>query len=420
MISSPQTLTSAQRSEFLGLVDRYFGIRDSDYSALRLDHAINRVLPSTTCGTLDELLEALKTGKHARWLSDIVESLTVGETYFLRDAAQISALRDTVLPHIIDRRTDERRLRIWSAGCSTGEEPYTLAILVLEKELSSAWDVLLVGTDVNRESLRVAGEGRYPARSFRATPDHFRDRYFEPAHKGLSRVIEPIRSMTHFAWMNLGAEQLTPPAAELDLIMCRNVTIYFDATATQRLYLALIGALAPGGWLMLGPSDALPADRRELERVEVTNAVLWRRIAPVKAAKRPATKIAATKLAGPKHRRSQAPLPAPTAPADAPKRDGSAELEAGLLALEAGSAIVALEFLRRATFRDPHSALGQFALARAYQDTGEFGRAHAALLQTRRLLTPLAGDAFVPGADSLPVETLRQTIETKLVAIERR
>jgi len=111
--------------------------------------------------------------------------------------------------------------------------------------------------------------------------------------------------MTHFAWMNLGAEQLTPPAAELDLIMCRNVTIYFDATATQRLYLALIGALAPGGWLMLGPSDALPADRRELERVEVTNAVLWRRIAPVKAAKRPATKIAATKLAGPKPQRTR-------------------------------------------------------------------------------------------------------------------
>ena len=413
MISNPHTLTSAQRSEFLGLVDRYFGIRDSDYSALRLDHAINRVLPTTTCGTPDELLEALKTGKHARWLSDIVESLTVGETYFLRDAAQISALRDTVLPHIIDRRTDERRLRIWSAGCSTGEEPYTLAILVLEKELSSAWDVLLVGTDVNRESLRVAGEGRYPARSFRATPDHFRERYFEPANKGLSRVIEPIRSMPHFAWMNLGAEQLTPPAAELDLIMCRNVTIYFDDAATQRLYLALIGALAPGGWLMLGPSDALPADRRELERVEVTNAVLWRRVAPVKPAKRAATKMAATK-----QRRGQAPLP--TVPTDVPGRDGNAELEAGLLALEAGSAIVAVEFLRRATFRDPHSALGQFALARAYQDTGEFARAHAALLQTRRLLTPMAGDAFVPGADSLPVETLRQTIETRLVAIEGR
>jgi chemotaxis methyl-accepting protein methylase len=412
MTSNPRPLTSAQRSEFLRLVDRYFGIRDSDYSALRLDHAINRVLPTTTCGTADELLGALKTGKQAHWLSNIVEYLTVGETYFLRDTSQISALRDTVLPDIIDRRTDERRLRIWSAGCSTGEEPYTLAILLLEKNLSSAWDVLLVGTDVNRESLRVAGEGHYPARSFRATPDHVRDRYFEPANEGW-RLIEPIRSMTRFAWMNLAAEQLTPPATELDLIMCRNVTIYFDDAATQRLYLALIDALAPGGWLVLGPSDALPANRRELERVDMTNAVLWRRIAPSKPAKHAAVRIAA-----PKQRRVQAPLPAISK--DVPKGNGGAELEAGLLALEAGSTAVAIEFLRRASFRDPHSVLGQLALAGAYQATGEFAHAHAALVQTRRLLSPLAADAFVPGADSLPVETLRKTIESKLVALDGR
>ena len=317
-------ITSEQRSEFLVLVDRFFGIRVSDYAAQRLDHAINRVLPTTTCNTPAELLETLGRGKQERWLSDVVEYLTVGETYFFRDQSQISALRDTVLPDVIDRRTSDRRLRIWSAGCSTGEELYTLAILVLDKGLSSdaGWDVLLVGTDVNRESLRLAREGRYSARSFRATPDETRERYFEPVGQDW-RPIEPIRRMTRFAWTNLGADQLIPPAVELDLIMCRNVTIYFDDVATQRLYAALVGALAQGGWLLLGPSDALPADRSELERVDLHNAVLWRRVAPVKRAKR-----------APQQRVLVQPAAIPTRVPGVD--DARTELNAGLLALEAG------------------------------------------------------------------------------------
>ena len=404
-------ITSAQRSEFLGVVDRYFGIRVSDYAAQRLDHAINRVLPTTTCSTPAELLETLGTGKQERWLSDVVEYLTVGETYFFRDPSQITALRDTVLPEMFERRATERRLRIWSAGCSTGEELYTLAILVLDRgfDRGAAWDVLLVGTDVNRESLRLAREGRYSARSFRATPDDIRERYFEPADHDW-RPIEPVRRMTRFAWANLGADHLVPPAGELDLIMCRNVTIYFDELATQRLYVALISALAAGGWLMLGPSDAVPVDRSELERVDLNDAVLWRRVVPVKRAKR-----------APKQRVLARPVAIPSRLPGVPGLDdGRIELNAGLLALEAGSAVWALESLRRATFRDPASVLGQFALATAYLDNGEFAHARAALLQTRRLLMPLAGDAFVAGADSLPVETLRQAIATRLVAIEGR
>jgi chemotaxis methyl-accepting protein methylase len=401
-------ITSEQRSQFLVLVDRFFGIRVSDYSAQRLDHAINRVLPTTTCNTAGELLETLGRGEHERWLSDVVEYLTVGETYFFRDSSQISALRDTVLPDVIARRAADRRLRFWSAGCSTGEELYTLGILLLDHGLppDPAWDVLLFGTDVNRESLRIASDGRYAARSFRATPDETRERYFETAGREW-RPIEPVRRMTHFAWTNLGADQVLPPAVELDLIMCRNVTIYFEDLATQRLYATLIGALAQGGWLLLGPSDALPADRSELERVDMHNAVLWRRVAPVKRPKR-----------APKERvRVQ--------PAAILKRaprvdDARTEVNAGLLALEAGSAVWAIEALRRATFRDPGSVLGQFALASAYLGIGEFAHARAALLQTRRLLMPLAADAFVTGADSLPVETLRQTIETRLSAIEGR
>ena len=544
MISSPVpglALTARQRAAFLDLVERQFGIRVSDYGASRVDEAVNTVLPTTPCSTPDELLASLDPDCPQRWLHALVEHLTVGETYFLRDPAQIAALCETILPEIVDRRSGERRLRLWSAGCSTGEEPYTLAILLRENfEITPAWDVVLVGTDLNRESLRVAREGNYAAWSFRATPDEIRNRYFLASETGW-RLNDSIRRMTRFAWMNLGADSLMPPSPDLDLIMCRNVTIYFDEAATQRLYRALVRALAPGGWLMLGPSDPVPADRGGLERVEVEGAVVWRRVKSAarstrgqessgqQGSTRVGSGVAAARAAatlGPRGNAAAQPVPvtvdqqrekvidrggaeaakgvgaglgtiaaaeaasvtvqqpeegvadsgravavkrvaapgaraiagaeavsvtvqqpedgvADSGQAVAVKRaaalgwtasaraeavtapvtsvepstaadDGRAELDAGLLALEAGALAAALDWLRRATFRDPRSALAQFALARAYVDNGDPSRAHTALVQARRLLAPLDGEALVPGSDAMPVETLRQTIRTHL------
>jgi chemotaxis protein methyltransferase CheR len=411
MISSPPTLllSPEQRSAVLDLVHRQFGIRVSDYGASRVDDAVHSVLPKTACATPDELLVILEhegSEKSRRWLHDLVEHLTVGETYFLRDPAQIAALRETILPDVISRRSAERRLRLWSAGCSTGEEPYTLAILLYELGVTPEWDVQLVGSDVNGASLRVAREGRYSAWSFRATPTDIRERYFEPTQDRW-RLIDSIRGMVRFAWMNLAADALLPPSTDLDLIVCRNVTIYFDDAATQRLYRGLVRALAPGGWLMLGPSDPLPSDREGLERFEVRDAVLWRRSSSVKTLK-------AAKLEPPKRPARPRVLAAQQAPVPV---DGRADLEAGLLALEARSFSEALEWLRRATFREPASPLAQFALARAYAENGDLRTAHIALLQAQRLLTPLDGECLVPGSDALPVETLRQTIR---IHLERR
>jgi chemotaxis protein methyltransferase CheR len=425
-----QALTAEQRAAFLDLVERQFGIRGSDYGAARMDEAVSTVLPTTTCTTPDELLASLETDSQTRCMHALVQHLTVGETYFLRDPAQIAALRETILPDLVGRRASERRLRLWSAGCSTGEEPYTLAILLREQDISPAWDVLLVGTDVNRESLRVAREGHYAAWSLRATPDEIRNRYFLASDTGW-RLNDSIRRMTRFAWMNLGADALMPPSADLDLIMCRNVTIYFDEVATQRLYRALVRALAPGGWLMLGPSDPVPADRASLDRVEVEGAVLWRRVRSAARSTRGqeysgqqgSTRVGggaegAKRVATPRPRANSAAkaeaLPVAVERAEESVGDGRAELHAGLLALEAGALAAALDWLRRAAFRDPRSPLAQFALACAYVDNGDRSRAQTALVQARRLLAPLDGEALVPGSDALPVETLRQTIRTHL------
>jgi len=401
--ADPSSLSASQRSEVLELVQQRFGIRDSDYGASRIDAAVRAVLPTSGFKQIDQLLGSVTPENTPRWLFDLVQHLTVGETYFLRDPAQIAALRDTVLPEVLERRKSDRRLRMWSAGCSTGEEVYTLAMLLQERDLRADWDISLVGTDVNRESLRTARDATYPAWSFRSTPESVRERFFERV-AGDWRVREPVRRMARFAWLNLGSELLMPPVTEADLVVCRNVTIYFDDVATQRLYRTLISALAPGGWLMLGSSDPLPADIGKLERVETADTVLWRRLAAAKP-ERPKSVPPSTQRS-PSIQPRPATLPRSVVPGN--------ELEAGLLALEAGSAGLALEWLRRATFRQPESALAQFALARAYVALGDRARAQAALVHTRRLLVHHAGDELVPGSDSMAVETLRQTVMTYL------
>ena len=394
------SLSARQRSEVLELVQQRFGIRDSQYGASRIEDAVRKVLPTTAYSDIDALLESVADDSMPRWLFELVQFLTVGETYFLRDPAQIAALRYTILPDVIARRGAERRLRMWSAGCSTGEEVYTLAILLKERDIGENWDVALVGTDVNRESLRIAREATYPAWSFRSTPDAVRDRYFENV-AGDWRLRESVRHMARFAWANLGADVLLPPMTNLDLVVCRNVTIYFDDAATQRLYGALIGSLAPGGWLMLGPSDPLPADTRGIERVEAAETVLWRRLSvpkPERPRSVPPGPASATRVAAASVRKPPMTV-----------ASGS-ELEAGLLALEAGSPGSALEWLRRATFHQPDSPLAQFALARAYLAVDDRGRAHAALVHTLRLLAGPSTDELVPGSDSMAVGTLRQTV----------
>ncbi len=419
------TLTDAERGHLLEVVDRRFGLRETDYGASRLEQALADVLPRTEFDNATELLQSLGDADNPRWLFELVEYLTVGETYFMRDPAQIAALRETILPDVVARRQAERQVSVWSAGCSTGEEVYTLAILLASIELAADWDITLVGTDVNRASLRIAREASFPEWSFRATPAEIRERYFEPTETRW-RLKEPVRRMARFAWMNLAADPLFPPSTDLDLVVCRNVTIYFDADAAQRLYGALIKSLAVGGWLMLGPSDPLPDDRSRLERVEAAETVLWRRVA---ASRRAETPRAARSRRAQVVARSATVEPVgqvePVEPIETvaavaaiegvktPVSDPRAEMQAGLLALESGSFDAAVEWLRRATFRDPNSALAQLALGRALLARGDRPRARATLQHALRILQGVEPDSVVPGTEGAV------TVEAAIAALER-
>lgn len=221
----------------------------------------------------------------------LISEVTIGETYFLRHLAQWRALEDAVIPDLIRRNGARRRLRLWSAGCSAGAEPYTLAILLRDRfaEALAGWEVSVLGTDLNRRSLAAARAGRYGEWYFRTTPDELRARWFE--RRGQAWEIRPeIRAMVGFQSHNLVSDPIPPGRAEpFDLILCRNVMIYFDAATNARLVEALGRALDEGGWLVVGHAEASIRAFDAFETVMLPETTLYRKGAapPTPAAPRP-------------------------------------------------------------------------------------------------------------------------------------
>ena len=206
----------------------------------------------------------------ARWLlssrlSDtqidiLARHLTIGETYFFRDMKTFEALENKVLPEILfARQAGDRRLRIWSAGCSSGEEPYSIAIL-LTRLLPNIedWNLSILATDLNVGVLQKAQKGVYSEWSFRSPPTWLRERYFRQQGKHLE-LSPAIKRMVTFAPLNL-AEDVYPSLSNntnaIDIIFCRNVIMYFPEEIQQNVIQQFHHTLVDGGWLIVSPSEA--------------------------------------------------------------------------------------------------------------------------------------------------------------------
>ncbi len=212
--------------------------------------------------------------------------ITIGETFFFRYSEQFAALRGTILPGLVAARRAERRLRIWSAGCSTGAEPYSLAILVREilGEALPDWRVSILGTDISAEAIATARAGEYGRWALRTMPPEERLRYFThlPPEPGIRReggfALRPeFRQMVRFKQGNLLAVAEPPGNEEgYDLILCRNVLIYFDAATVTRVVHGLGRRLRPEGWLLLGHAEPNPTFSAFLDPVSLPGTVAYR------------------------------------------------------------------------------------------------------------------------------------------------
>ncbi|MEL6059654.1 MULTISPECIES: CheR family methyltransferase [unclassified Methylobacterium] len=222
----------------------------------------------------------------AEW-ARLEAEITVGETFFFRYAEQFQALRERILPALIAARASERTLRIWSAGCSTGAEPYSLAILVRELlgEALPDWRVSILGTDISAAALATARAAEYGRWALRTMPPEERLRYFTrlPPAPGIRReggyALRPeFRGLVRFERGNLLtlAEPMAREGDLFDLILCRNVLIYFDARTVAAVVRGLGRRLRPDGWLLLGHAEPSPAFAGFLDAVSLPGTVVYR------------------------------------------------------------------------------------------------------------------------------------------------
>ena len=229
----------------------------------RIETALAKLLRERGIATLDELITILVMGREPGLSNQVVEALLNNETYFFRDRTPFDLLSRHALPELAARRQANKRLRIWSAGCSTGQEAYSLAMLFAENaERWNGWTIDILGTDVSGAVIDKARTGTYTQfevqRGLAITQTV---RWFEEGEGGW-RVVEPLRKYVRFQVHNL----LEPPPhpGDFDIVLCRNVLLYLCAEKKAQAFERLAGALAADGWLMLGAGETVIGQTRKL------------------------------------------------------------------------------------------------------------------------------------------------------------
>jgi len=217
-------------------------------------------------------------------IEGLASHLTVGETYFFREKRSLDILEQQILPELLLARAQtEKHLRIWSAGCCTGEEPYSIAML-LDRLIPDfeKWSLTILATDINPQFLRKAAQGVYGEWSFRDTPGWIRERYFTRRQDGRFEIQPRIRRMVTFSYLNLAEDaypSLVNSTNAMDLILCRNVLMYFAQERAKKVVDKLHRSLVDGGWLITSPAETSTVLFSAFTAVAFPDAFLYRRMA---------------------------------------------------------------------------------------------------------------------------------------------
>jgi chemotaxis protein methyltransferase CheR len=369
----------------------------------------------------------------------LIDEVTIRETYFFRHRAELDAIDWHGLLAACRGRGAEA-VRVWVAGCASGEEAYTVAMLACEAFASASPPVQILGTDIATAAIEQAVAGCYRTRAVRRVNGELERRYFEPQDDGSVRVGSRLRSLVTFSRHNLVRDPIPPPgAAPFDVVLCRNVLIYFERATVERVTLALERALTPSGMLVLGAADRLsgPAHAARAQGLGPSAAVTGTRPRrspqrrsgaaahatgarrgggePASVPARTTSRAQAPKGTGARRATaSNAPEPTPTLEAalaaadrnqlddaiamaerllDENPLDSEAHYVRGVAQLARGDAHAALDPLRRALYIEPNFSLAAFNLARAHDALKESEQARRAYERTLRTLDHTADAA---------------------------
>lgn len=400
----------------------------------------------------------------------LASHLTISESYFWREPQVFEALRDQILPDLIrSRDAGERRLRLWSAGCATGEEPYSIAI-ALRQALPALehWHITLLATDINPHILRRAAAGVYGEWSFRNTPPGLKERYFGRTEDGKYEVLPEIRKRVTFAYLNLAEDVFPSPMNNtnaMDLIFCRNVLMYFAPTRARLVGQRLYHSLVEGGWLVVGASELSQHVFPQFASVRFPGAMVYRREAkksrppvvfpletgpaqrmPVRL---PLESAAAAAPVAPPPQPRRRELTRPAEPVETAREEAPPDVAQAVRALanqgRLGEACAACEgaiiadklnpglyylgatilqeqnregeamaALKRALYLDPNFVLAHFALGNLAQRQGHAAAAKRSFKNVLALLGAHGPDDLLPEAEGLTAGRLREIIRATL------
>jgi chemotaxis protein methyltransferase CheR len=251
------TISGDDFQKFREFFYRKTGIQFEESKRYFVDKRLIERIAGTKSGTFRSYFTMLRFQASGDELQSLINLMTVNETYFFREEYQFRCLVDSILPEIVAHRKDKAPIRIWGIPSSSGEEPYTIAMCLLERWAGiNDWDVQIISSDIDTKILEQARAGLYTARSVEQVPKAYLNRYFRQTREGY-QLSDDIRSAVEFSRVNLQDAADVRPLRNFDVIFCRNLLIYFDDLSRKQAGETFFDALRPGGFICLGHSESM-------------------------------------------------------------------------------------------------------------------------------------------------------------------
>jgi len=284
VISAELQMSDAEFRMFAELVRRHCGLHFPPESRFLLEKRVGRRMRELELSSFAAYHYRLRREAPDEELAQLVDEITTNETYFFRERGQLRALVDEILPEalVARRARGGGPVAIWSAGCSSGEEPYSIVILAREAGMRPGVDFHVYASDISRRMLRKARQGLYRPASFRETEAWLRDRYFAEKD-GVWRISDEVKKHVDLIHLNLMDRTKAALLGRMDVVLCRNVIIYFDSEAKARAVELFREKLRPGGHLLLGHSESLVNISNAFDLRHLKRDLVYRRPLPGQA-----------------------------------------------------------------------------------------------------------------------------------------
>lgn len=271
----PFHLSAEDLARTTQLIYRHTGMTFGESKRYYIERRIADRMGKIGAADVRSYLTLAATGAEAEQL---INAFTVNETYFYREEHQLAALSNAILPEIVKDRRPGDLVRIWSMPCSTGEEPYSIAIWLLENwPLVDAYNIEIVGSDIDTHAVAAAKAGYFNARSLAKLPDKVREAYFEPEHRHRRKLIDDLRESVRFTTTNLVDSASVAAQGKFDVVLCRNLLIYFDDASRLVAADNMHACLNPGGFLCLGHSESMARISERFTLARLDDAIVYRK-----------------------------------------------------------------------------------------------------------------------------------------------